>query len=62
MKKNVLKNWVVGVLAIINMIALMIMGSDCESLTTFLMTHLIATGVFAFNSMLIIKYGKKELF
>lgn len=62
MEKKVFKKWVVGVLAIINMIALMIMGSDCESLTTFLITHLIATSIFVLNSMIIVKYGKKELF
>lgn len=62
MKKNVLKDWVVGVLVIINLLAVMVMGSECESLTVFLISRLIAVGMFAFNTKLIMKYGKKELF
>ena len=62
MKRMVLKDWVVVVLAVINMFAIMIMGSECESLFAFLITHLIAAVVFALNSMIIVKYGKKELF
>lgn len=62
MKKIVLKDWVVVILAIINMFAIMVMGSDCESLKTFLISHLIAASVFILNSMIIVKYGKKELF
>lgn len=62
MKRKVLKNWVVGVLALINFFAIMLMSSDCENLTTFIITHLIALGIFLLNSMIIIKYGKKELF
>lgn len=62
MKRNVLKNWVVMVLVIINMFAIMVMGSDSENIKIFLLSHLIATIIFILNSIIIIKYGKKELF
>lgn len=62
MKRIVFKNWVVCLLGIINFVALMIMSSECESLFMFFMSHLIALLVFVFNSMLILKFGKKELF
>ena len=53
-----LRKWVIVLLTIVNVIAFMIMGSDCESLKTFIVSHLIACLVFSFNSMIILKYGR----
>ena len=62
MKRNVLKKWVVVVLGIINFFAIMVMGSDCVDVKTFLISHFIAASVFILNSITIVKYGKKEKF
>lgn len=61
MKRLVLKDWVVILLAVVNMLALLVMGSDTEDLKLFVITHLVACLIFTGNSMLIIKYGRKEL-
>lgn len=53
-----LRKWVIVLLTIINVIAFMIMGSECDSLKTFIVSHLIACLVFSFNSMIILKYGR----
>lgn len=60
MKRVVFKDWVVVVLALINMLAFCVMGSDCESLSLFFLSHIIAAGIFALNSMLILKYAKRK--
>lgn len=62
MKRKVLKDWVVMVLGFVNLISVMIMASDCDSIHNFLVTHIIALVVFVFNATIITKYGKKDLF
>lgn len=62
MKKRVLKDWVVMVLGFINIIAIMVLASDCDNIHNFLVTHIIALVVFVFNATIITKYGKTELF
>lgn len=59
MKRLVFKKWVMVVLAIINVIAFMVIASDCENELTYLVSHLIAGGVFALTIMLFNKYGRK---
>ena len=58
-KKLVLKKWITFVLALINVICFVIMASDVDSLKVFVITHCIACLIFAFNSMLLIKYGRE---
>lgn len=60
MKRLVLKKWVVIILAVVNMLALLVMGSEVEDLKLFVITHLVACLIFTGNMMLIIKYGRKE--
>lgn len=62
MKRIVFRDWVVVVLVVINMLAFCVMGSDCESLKVFFISHFIAAGIFALNSMLILKYAKRKWF
>ena len=58
-KKLVLKKWITFVLALINIVCFVIMASDVDSLKVFVITHCIACLIFAFNSMLLIKYGRE---
>lgn len=60
MKRLVFKKWVMVVLGIIEFIAFIFICSDCEDLTLYMVSHLIAGIVFATTSMLLIKYGRKE--
>lgn len=53
-----LKKWAVKTLVIINILALCIMASECESLSLFAISHLTACGVFVLNSMILKKYGR----
>lgn len=57
MKKRYLKQWVVNTLIIINFIAIMFMGADCDDMTMFISSKLIALLVFAFNNYLLFKYS-----
>ena len=60
MKRLVLRKWFAYVLVIINMFAFCVMASEVEDLKLFVVSHLVALLVFASNSMLIIKYCRKE--
>ena len=57
MKKRNLKQWVVNTLIIINFIAIMFMGADCEDMTLFISSKLIALLIFAFNNYLLFKHS-----
>lgn len=59
MKKLKLKSWVEYLIAIINFIALLIIGSDSNNTVFFITSHIIASGVFIINSMILIKYGRE---
>lgn len=56
MKTLKLRKWVEYTLIIINIFALIVMASDCDSMKVFLISHIIATIVFVVNSNLLIKY------
>lgn len=45
MKKYKLRKWVEVVLVVIGILAFIVIGSDCEDMNTFVVTHLIATGI-----------------
>lgn len=53
-----LKKWVKNLLIIINLIMFLIMASECENLTLFFISHLIAATVFCINSYILIKNMK----
>ena len=56
MKKIVFKKWVVWVLMTINLISIMVLGSDCDNNILFALTHLFALLVLIINSLLLKKY------
>lgn len=56
MKKRYLKKWVVNTLIIINLIALLILGS--ESKNNFIMIHMIPLLIFIINCLILKKYSK----
>ena len=58
MKKVVLKKWVEYVLIIINLIALILIGSDSNNIGTFILIHFTALVVFMGSSLMLIKYGR----
>lgn len=59
MRKLVFKKWVTYLLVVINLLAVLIMASDCENISTFIIVHLVALIIFVINSMLLIKHSKE---
>ena len=62
MRRKVFKDWVVMVLGFVNILAVLFMASDWENMLTFHLVHIIALIIFVINTILIFKYGKKDLF
>lgn len=55
-KKRRLKKWFETVLIIINILAFIVLGSDSDSLSLFIVVHLVALAIFLFNNYLLYKY------
>ncbi len=53
--KRRLKRWVVWLLTIISTLAFFIMASDCEDMTVFIISHIIAALVFGLCNYVLIK-------
>lgn len=51
------KQWVVNTLIIINFIAIMFMSAECEDITFFISSKLIALLIFAINNYLLFKHS-----
>lgn len=58
MKKYKFRKWVTYLLGTIAFLAFVVMGSDCEDLNVFILSHLIATGIFISTTSLLMKYGQ----
>lgn len=56
MKRRKLRKWAEYSLIIINILAFIVMASDCESTKVFIISHLITLIIFVLNSHLLIKY------
>lgn len=56
MKKRYLKKWVVNMLVIINLISLLMLGSDSDKY--FFTIHLISLVIFVINCLILKKYSK----
>lgn len=52
-----LRKWVRITLGVIAFIAILVMASDCENTWEFIISHLIACGVFTLSTMTLIKYS-----
>lgn len=59
MRKLVFKKWVTYLLVVINLLAVLIMASDFENISTFIIVHLVALIIFVINSMLLLKHSKE---
>ena len=57
MKKRRLKKWVVNTLIIINFMAILFMSADCDDMTLFIVSKIIALVIFAFNNYLLFKHS-----
>lgn len=62
MKRLVLKQWVVQVLALIIGISVVIMASDCENTMTFVISHIVASGVFIGCWLILKRFASKKIF
>lgn len=58
-KERKLKKWVVNVLAGINFTALLLMGSDSENLSTFIVVHILATIIFIISGIILLRNMNK---
>lgn len=56
MKKRYLKKWVVNMLVIINLISLLMLGSDSDKY--FFTIHLTSLVIFVINCLILKKYSK----
>lgn len=61
MKKRVLKKWFLYGLVGINIMALLVMTSECEDIKLFITTHLLSAIILITNSAIILKYAPKEV-
>ena len=59
MKKKRLRKWVVWTLIAIDTIALLVASSECENMTIFVVSHVIAAIVFAVCSYILLKNSEK---
>ena len=62
MKKTVFKNWVSYTLVTINILIVMLMSADCESLSLYITKDIVCLMVFLMNAYLLKKYAKKDCF
>ena len=60
MKKRRLKKWVRITLVIISVIAILVGISECENMTLFIISHIIAIVLFLVCSLILIKDMNKE--
>lgn len=59
MKKRRFKKWVVWTLIAINTLSLFVMGSDCEDMILFVISHIIAVLTFSGSSYLLLKNSEE---
>lgn len=58
MKKRYLKNWVVNLLFIIQMLLVLLLASDTTNLTLFVVSKIIMLAIFLINHFILYKYSK----
>lgn len=57
-KRLVLKKWVENIVLVIIALALIIIGSECDKMSAFLITHTIALIIFVASAFIINRYGR----
>ena len=58
MKKRYLKNWVVNLLVIIQIMVVLLLSSDTSNLTLFIISKIILLTIFLINHFILYKYSK----
>lgn len=58
MKKTIVKDWVAYSLLAVNILLIMVMAGDCESMYWFILSKIGAGILFILNSIVIIKYSR----
>lgn len=58
MKKRYLKNWVVNLLVIIQIMVVLLLSSDTSNLTLFIISKIILLAIFLINHFILYKYSK----
>lgn len=58
MKKRYLKNWVVNLLFIIQMLLVLLLASDTTNLTLFIISKIIMLTIFLINHFVLCNYSK----
>lgn len=58
MKRIVLKKWVEVVIIFIQVILIMVLGSESDDLKIFIISKLIALLIFGMNSLILFKYSR----
>lgn len=55
-KKYKLKKWVVWLLTLVNLLSLMVMGGESQSMKVFIISKLIAAAIFGLTTLILVKY------
>ena len=58
MKKFRLRKWVEYLLVVVAFLSFCIMGSECDDMMIFVISHIIATIIFVTSSSILISYGR----
>ena len=56
MKRRKLKRWVVWLLALVNLLSLVVMGGESQSMKVFIISKLIAAAIFGLTTLILVKY------
>lgn len=55
-KKYRLKRWVVWLLTLVNLLSLVVMGGESQSMKVFIISKLIAAAIFGLTTLILVKY------
>lgn len=59
-KRLVLKKWVENIILVIMALAFIVITSECDKISTLIITHAIALIIFAGSSAVLSKYGREN--
>lgn len=58
MKKRYLKNWVVNLLLVVQVMLVLLLAGDTSNLTIFIISKIILLAIFLINHFILYKYSK----
>ena len=56
MKRRKLKRWVVWLLTLVNLLSLIVMGGESQSMKVFIISKIIAAAIFGLTTLILVKY------